>query len=229
MLWLIFLANNIVDPYYSWPLTQNTFQDFIISKYGTIANAKSTIKHYRYQEKDKATDEKWKTKEIITKETYDLNSTFSTLRTILDPQLQRTLRENPSERAAFIEEVLRLDSPFKGHFRVLMEAAEIGGVAMNAGTRLMLHWGLANQDATMFVKPNELAHDRPNLRKHVAFGHGIHRCIGSGLAQMEAHEALRVLLDILPEFKIKETTEPREKKSVFTKRLEDLHLEFQSA
>ena len=89
MLWLIFLANNIVDPYYSWPLTQNTFQDFIISKYGTIANAKSTIKHYRYQEKDKATDEKWKTKEIITKETYDLNSTFSTLRTILDPQLQR--------------------------------------------------------------------------------------------------------------------------------------------
>ena len=54
LLWLIFLANNIVDPYYGWPLTQNAFQDFIISKYGTIATAKSTIKHYRYQEKDKA-------------------------------------------------------------------------------------------------------------------------------------------------------------------------------
>ena len=86
LLWLIFLANNIVDPYYGWPLTQNTFQDFIISKYGTIATAKSTIKHYRYQEKDKATDERWKTKEIITKETYDLNST---LRNITDAQLQR--------------------------------------------------------------------------------------------------------------------------------------------
>ena len=89
LLWLIFLANNIVDPYYGWPLTQNTFQDFIISKYGTIANAKSTIKHYRYQEKDKATDERWKTKEIITKETYDLNGTFGTLRNITDAQLQR--------------------------------------------------------------------------------------------------------------------------------------------
>lgn len=89
LLWLIFLANNIVDPYYGWPLTQNTFQDFIISKYGTIANAKSTIKHYRYQEKDKATDERWKTKEIITKETYDLNGTFGTLRDITDAQLQR--------------------------------------------------------------------------------------------------------------------------------------------
>jgi len=89
LLWLIFLANNIVDPYYGWPLTQNTFQDFIISKYGTIANAKSTIKHYRYQEKDKATDERWKTKEIITKETYDLNGTFGTLRNITNAQLQR--------------------------------------------------------------------------------------------------------------------------------------------
>ena len=89
LLWLIFLANNIVDPYYGWPLTQNTFQDFIISKYGTIATAKSTIKHYRYQEKDKATDERWKTKEIITKETYDLNGTFGTLRNITDAQLQR--------------------------------------------------------------------------------------------------------------------------------------------
>ena len=89
LLWLIFLANNIVDPYYGWPLTQNVFEDFLISKYGSIALAKSTIKHYRYQEKDKATDEKWKTKEIITKETYDLNGTFSTLRTISNAQLQR--------------------------------------------------------------------------------------------------------------------------------------------
>ena len=68
LLWLIFLANNIVDPYYGWPLTQNAFQDFIISKYGSIATAKTTIKHYRYQEKDKETDELWQTKEIVTKE-----------------------------------------------------------------------------------------------------------------------------------------------------------------
>ena len=89
LLWLIFLANNIVDPYYGWPLTQNTFQDFLISKYGSIATAKTTIKHYRYQEKDKETDEIWKTKEIITKETYDLNGTFGTLRNITNAQLQR--------------------------------------------------------------------------------------------------------------------------------------------
>ena len=89
LLWLIFLANNIVDPYYGWPLTQNAFHDFIISKYGSIATAKTTIKHYRYQEKDKETDELWQTKEIVTKETYDLNGTFGTLRTISNALLQR--------------------------------------------------------------------------------------------------------------------------------------------
>lgn len=92
LLWLIFLANNIVDPYYGWPLTQNAFQDFIISKYGTIANAKSTIKHYRYQEKDKETDENWQTKEIVTKETFELDSTFGSLRDIPVDELNKIKR-----------------------------------------------------------------------------------------------------------------------------------------
>ncbi|MBT6175957.1 MAG: cytochrome P450 [Deltaproteobacteria bacterium] len=146
-----------------------------------------------------------------------------------DGELQRQLRENPDQRASFVEEVLRVDSPFKGHFRVLTQDTEIGGVQMNAGTRLMLHWGLANQDSQMFQDPATVQHKRDNVRKHLAFGHGIHRCIGSGLAQMEAAAALRILLDILPQFNLLDGTEPREKKSVFTKRLEDLRLEFQSA
>ena len=92
LLWLIFLANNIVDPYYGWPLTQNVFEDFLISKYGSIALAKSTIKHYRYQEKDKETDELWQTKEIVTKETYELDSTFGSLRDIPIDELNKIKR-----------------------------------------------------------------------------------------------------------------------------------------
>lgn len=145
-----------------------------------------------------------------------------------NPGLQQSLRENPDQRPRFIEEVLRADSPFKGHFRVLTEDAEIGGVCMERGTRLMLHWGMANQDQEIFKLPEQIQHQRENVRKHVAFGHGIHRCIGSGLAQMEAASALRVLLDELAPFNLLESTQPREKKSVFTKRLEDLHLEFQT-
>ena len=66
LVWLIFLANNIVDPYYDWPLTQNQFADFLISKYGTVAAAQAKILHYKHNTKGT----------IITKETFDLNATF---------------------------------------------------------------------------------------------------------------------------------------------------------
>ena len=66
LVWLIFLANNIVDPYYEWPLTQQMFEDFLISKYGTVAAAQAKILHYKHNTKGT----------IITKETFDLNSTF---------------------------------------------------------------------------------------------------------------------------------------------------------
>ena len=57
--WLIFLANNIVDPYYEWPLNQNNFESFLISKYGTVAAAQAKILHYKHNTKGT----------IITKET----------------------------------------------------------------------------------------------------------------------------------------------------------------
>ena len=64
--WLIFLANNIIDPYYDWPLNTNQMQDFLKDKYGSLAEAQSKIVHYKH--KTKST--------IISKETKDLNSTF---------------------------------------------------------------------------------------------------------------------------------------------------------
>ena len=66
LLWLIFLANNTVDPYCDWPLTQNQFNDFIIDKYGSVAAAQSKIVHYKHNTKGT----------IVTKETFDLNGTF---------------------------------------------------------------------------------------------------------------------------------------------------------
>lgn len=148
-------------------------------------------------------------------------------RLAMEPQLQTMLRNNPSKRSAFIDEVLRLDSPFKGHFRILKEQAEVGGVAMTAGTRLMLHWGLANSDDAVFKIPEKIDPERENSRKHLGFGHGIHRCIGAGLARMEALAALRILLDNLQPFKLHPDKSPKQKPSVFTLRLEQLHLQFE--
>ena len=66
LVWLIFLANNIVDPYYEWPLNQQQFENFLISKYGTVAAAQAKILHYKHNTKGT----------LITKETFDLNATF---------------------------------------------------------------------------------------------------------------------------------------------------------
>lgn len=65
--WLVYLANGIVDPYYDWPLSQQMFNEFIISKYGSIEAAKAKIIHYTNKT----------TGALISKDTYDLNGTFN--------------------------------------------------------------------------------------------------------------------------------------------------------
>jgi cytochrome P450 len=95
------------------------------------------------------------------------------------PQVAAHLRRERGAIAAFVDEVLRLESPFHGHFRVALADTEVGGVAIPAGTRLMLLWGSANRDASVFACPADLDLTRPNLKEHVAFGHGIHFCLGA--------------------------------------------------
>lgn len=66
MVWLIFLVNDIVDPYYQWPLSQRHFVEFIESKYGTVTAAQSQVLHYKHNNKDLQ----------ISPDTYTLNATF---------------------------------------------------------------------------------------------------------------------------------------------------------
>lgn len=67
--WLIYLANNIVDPYYEWPLNQRQLDEHVINKYGSIAAAKSTNINYKHKT----------TGAIITNETFTLNGTFNNI------------------------------------------------------------------------------------------------------------------------------------------------------
>lgn len=71
--WLVYLSNNVVDPYYEWPLTQEQFKEMIVSKYGSISAAKTKVLHYKRIKKDNKniTDG-----ELISPETYSLNGTF---------------------------------------------------------------------------------------------------------------------------------------------------------
>ncbi len=110
------------------------------------------------------------------------------------PAVQMELRRDFSRIPAFIEEVLRLESPFQGHFRQVKKDCTLNSVFLPAGTRLMLLWASANRDEAHYPNPDVLDMNRPNLKAHLAFGRGIHQCLGAQLARLEVRLALEEFL-----------------------------------
>jgi cytochrome P450 len=111
------------------------------------------------------------------------------------PELQDQLRLNPERIPAFIEEALRIESPVKADFRLTRRSTSIAGVAVAAGTPVMLLNGAANRDPRRFECPAEFRADRPNSRAHMAFGRGNHTCPGGPLARAEGRVSLERILD----------------------------------
>jgi cytochrome P450 len=107
-------------------------------------------------------------------------------------QLER-LCADPSRAPAAVEELLRYDGPVQATGRVAMEDLEIGGQKVTKGQAVLTVLGAANRDPTQFENPDELDLDRrPN--EHVAFGDGIHFCLGAPLARAEGQIAFETLL-----------------------------------
>ena len=113
------------------------------------------------------------------------------------PQLRDHLLD-PEVAPAAIEEILRLESPAQGLFRRTTRAVELGGVELPAGARVMAHFGSANRDRCVFAEPDDLDPAREHLSRHLAFGKGIHFCIGAPLARLEIRIGLPLLLERLP-------------------------------
>jgi cytochrome P450 len=111
------------------------------------------------------------------------------------PDLQSRVRENPDLLDSFIEETLRYEPPFRGHYRHVRTDTQLAGVDLPAGSHLMLMWGAANRDPVHFKDPDEFRIDRTNAKGHLSFGSGVHFCVGAALARLEARLALRLLLD----------------------------------
>lgn len=115
------------------------------------------------------------------------------------PQVMAELATDPESRMApAVEEFLRLESPAQGLFRTTTREVTLGGVTLPEGARVMVHYGSSNRDDRIFERPEELDPDRDRLRSHLAFGRGIHHCIGAPLARMELRVALTRLLQRLP-------------------------------
>ncbi len=113
------------------------------------------------------------------------------------PHLREPLLD-PARAPQIIEEILRLESPAQGLFRTATRDVEIGGTTIPAGARVMVHFASANRDECVFAEAGSFQPERGDLVRHVAFGKGIHFCIGAPLARLELGIALPALLRRLP-------------------------------
>jgi cytochrome P450 family 144 len=141
-----------------------------------------------------------------------------------DLALQDTLRRDRGCIEPFVEEILRLESPFKGHFRSVRHATTLGEIALDAGDTLFVMWSSANRDATHFAAPDTIDLYRERPRDHLGFGRGIHHCVGAPLARMEARVAIETLLDQTHHFSLDAANPPEYVNSIFVRRHEHLSL-----
>lgn len=95
----------------------------------------------------------------------------------------------------FIEESLRRDGPVQRLHRVCIQDTTIGEANIKAGDWVAVFHASANRDPDVFENPDELILRRANVGKHVTFGHGIHHCMGAGIARNEAAQMINSILD----------------------------------
>jgi cytochrome P450 len=118
-------------------------------------------------------------------------------------EVQEKLRADPATIPAAMEELLRLVGPVHTAERSLNNDTELHGQQLRTGEPLMLMWQAANRDPEQFPNPDEFQVDRPR-NKHLAFGAGIHKCIGLHLARLVMRIAAEELLESLPNFRVKD-------------------------
>lgn len=111
------------------------------------------------------------------------------------------LATDPSRIPTATEEILRTLSPVQAMARSLKRDTELGGTTMRAGERVVISLGAANRDPEVFERPHEVLLDRP-ANRHLAFGVGAHRCLGSNLARREVNVALEEFIARFPAFEL---------------------------
>jgi cytochrome P450 len=120
------------------------------------------------------------------------------------------------------EETLRRDAPHRGLFRHTTQEVELGGVTLPAGAALYLLFGSANRDGTRFEAPDEFRPGRDDVRAHLAFGDGIHKCVGAHLARTEGWVALTTLVKRLPSLRLAPDFTPTYRPDAFFRGLQRL-------
>ena len=101
------------------------------------------------------------------------------------PELQDRIRKDPQQIPALMEEVLRMLTPIQAGHRHAREDIEVGGVLVKAGEKVYVGTASANRDEAQFKCPVTFDHQRDDSKFHIAFGGGLHHCLGAGISRIE--------------------------------------------
>jgi len=149
---------------------------------------------------------------------------------VQNPAQMEALRAERSRIPNLIEEALRLESPVQGLFRMAKVDVEIGGVKIPAGSRIVVMYASGNRDDGKFVEAEKFDVCRANAKDHLAFGAGIHYCLGAPLARLEGKIAFEMLLDRLTNIRFTPgKNDFTHTPSFILRGLKELHLEFDRA
>ena len=140
-------------------------------------------------------------------------------------QLQR-LRENPDLVESAIDEMLRYDSPVQFIIRVVMEDVEFKGKRFRAGQKVLVLVGASNRDPSVFTDPGTMDIGRQE-KSHLSFGRGIHYCLGSPLALLEARVAFANLIERFSSIEL--VTEPEFRDQIVLRGVESLWIRVERA
>lgn len=144
-----------------------------------------------------------------------------------NPDQMALVVEDEEQIPNMIEEVLRLASPTQNMWRVAAEDCELGGVEIPAKSFMMIRFGSANRDEAKFSDPDRFDVLRENAGEHLAFGHGIHFCIGAMLARKEMLVAYRTIFRRLKDLRLAAENPLAYKPSMLLRGLSELVVEFE--
>jgi cytochrome P450 len=130
------------------------------------------------------------------------------------------LRNNPSLITNMVPEIIRWQSPVAHMARTALEDTELGGKQIKKGERVVMWYISGNRDEEAIPNANRFMIDRPNVRHHLAFGFGIHRCIGNRLGELQLRVIWEELMKRFP--KIEVVGEPKYMKSSFIHGIREL-------
>jgi cytochrome P450 len=137
-----------------------------------------------------------------------------------NPDQNRILRDNPNLIPSMVSETIRWQTPLAYMRRSATRDVELGGKTIREGDKVAMWYVSGNRDEEVIERPNDYWIERPNVRRHLSFGFGIHRCVGNRLAELQLKIIWEEILARFPRIEV--VGPPRRVPSSFVKGYEYL-------